>query len=108
MESTIQGCYCFDPTNSPTSPSQETSAPIQITKRGQYLPVHHPFLECHLSLVAPEVPVVLVLQGQVVSWGSVALDRQDPGAQLGQVDPEHLVLPFVLSDLPRDKRGHRL
>lgn len=52
--------------------------------------------------------MVLVLQGQVVSWGSVALDRQDPGAQLGQVGPEHLVLPFVLSDLPRDKRGHRL
>lgn len=104
----IQGCYCPKPNQLSYQPQSETSAPAQITRRDQYLPVHRPFLEYHPSLVAPEVPGVLVLQGQVVSWGSVPLDRQDPGAQLGQVGPEHLVLPFVLSDLPRDKRGHRL
>lgn len=63
-------------------------------------PVHRPFLERHPSLVVPEVLGVLVLQGQVVQWGSVSLGLQDPGDQLGQVGPAHLAPPFVPSDLP--------
>lgn len=91
------------PTNFSHQPQSETSAPAQITRGGQDSPVHRPFLELHPFLVAPEALGVLVLQGQVVHWGSVPLGLQDPGVQLGLVSPEHLAPPFVPSDLPRDK-----
>lgn len=69
-------------------------------------PVHRPFLELHPFLVAPEALGVLVLQGEVVHWGSVSLGLQDPGAQLGLVSPEHLAPPFVPSDLPLSSHFH--